>query len=292
MPKERVRREKQPRGPLQCQYPGRCSNERAIKPNGGRHWLCESHRDHQNALQRDRYKKITKSTKKKSPLTKKKSARKLQPPTTKPVEVEEGDAAIARGDDAELGSPLNVEADRMAVAATKTSQARVSCSTDDTSDHRAQEPTSTSSVDSVQASDASKLCQGPVCTCAATAPTQLPQVVYVFLHGTPIVFGGPAQPQQAIQHACGCAAAERTITPSLISFKASPGKATQCQPFSSQAIDEVMRATSACNAVGVPLGVSEDRCTGNTRPRNEGASTREDGSSDKRQPSFHSVQEL
>ncbi|KAE9120352.1 hypothetical protein PF007_g8208, partial [Phytophthora fragariae] len=161
MPKERVRREKQPRGPLQCQYPGRCSNERAIKPNGGRHWLCESHRDHQNALQRDRYKKITKSTKKKSPLTKKKSARKLQPPTTKPVEVEEGDAAIARGDDAELGSPLNVEADRMAVDATKTSQARVSCSTDDTSDHRAQEPTSTSSVDSVQASDASKPCQGP-----------------------------------------------------------------------------------------------------------------------------------
>ncbi|KAE9054525.1 hypothetical protein PF007_g32605, partial [Phytophthora fragariae] len=57
MLKERVRREKQPRGPLQCQYPGRCSNERAINPNGGRHWLCKSHRDHQNALQRDRYKK-------------------------------------------------------------------------------------------------------------------------------------------------------------------------------------------------------------------------------------------
>ncbi|KAE9164753.1 hypothetical protein PF004_g29725 [Phytophthora fragariae] len=123
MPKERVRREKQPRGPLQCQYPERA----AARP-----------------LQ-----KKTKSTKNKSPLTKKKSARKLQPPTTKPVEVEEGDAAIARGDDAELGSPLNVEADRMAIAATKTSQARVSCSADDTSDHRAQEPTSTSSVDSV-----------------------------------------------------------------------------------------------------------------------------------------------
>ncbi|ETN15475.1 hypothetical protein PPTG_06742 [Phytophthora nicotianae INRA-310] len=66
MPKERARREKslhQP-GSLLCKYPSRCNNERAIKANGGRHWLFDEHRHHQNALQRDRYRRA--AAKKKS----------------------------------------------------------------------------------------------------------------------------------------------------------------------------------------------------------------------------------
>ncbi|KAJ8538930.1 hypothetical protein ON010_g12938 [Phytophthora cinnamomi] len=48
---------------LQCQYPGKCGNERALKANGQRHWLCAIHRDHQNAMQRARYQKSSKSRK-------------------------------------------------------------------------------------------------------------------------------------------------------------------------------------------------------------------------------------
>ncbi|KAE9270715.1 hypothetical protein PF008_g30542 [Phytophthora fragariae] len=51
---------------LQCQYPGQCSNERTLKRNGERHWLCAEHRDHQNALQRDRYRRVTKKKKEKA----------------------------------------------------------------------------------------------------------------------------------------------------------------------------------------------------------------------------------
>ncbi|RLN71199.1 hypothetical protein BBJ28_00026372 [Nothophytophthora sp. Chile5] len=63
MPKERARRGARSihqREPLQCQYPGNCKNERAVKVNGERHWLCKQHRDHQNAMQRERYKRAVK----------------------------------------------------------------------------------------------------------------------------------------------------------------------------------------------------------------------------------------
>lgn len=38
-----------------CKHPSHCTNERSIKKNGGRHWLCEQHRQLQNAEQRQRY---------------------------------------------------------------------------------------------------------------------------------------------------------------------------------------------------------------------------------------------
>ncbi|KAE8970957.1 hypothetical protein PR002_g26964 [Phytophthora rubi] len=60
MPKERskrIKRHTRQLGPLQCQYPGHCENERAVKVNRERHWLCDEHRDHQNALQRDSYRR-------------------------------------------------------------------------------------------------------------------------------------------------------------------------------------------------------------------------------------------
>ncbi|KAE9241988.1 hypothetical protein PF004_g6810 [Phytophthora fragariae] len=54
------------RDSLQCQYPGQCTSERTLKRNGERHWLCAEHRDHQNALQRDRYRRVTKKKKEKA----------------------------------------------------------------------------------------------------------------------------------------------------------------------------------------------------------------------------------
>ncbi|KAJ8554911.1 hypothetical protein ON010_g9572 [Phytophthora cinnamomi] len=42
---------------LQCQFPGTCTNERAFKRSGERHWLCPEHREHQNEMQRARYKR-------------------------------------------------------------------------------------------------------------------------------------------------------------------------------------------------------------------------------------------
>ncbi|KAE8986051.1 hypothetical protein PF011_g20146 [Phytophthora fragariae] len=68
MPKERskrIKRHTRQLGPLRCQYPGHCENERAVKVNGERHWLCDEHRDHQNALQRDRYRRTAKKKTKK-----------------------------------------------------------------------------------------------------------------------------------------------------------------------------------------------------------------------------------
>ncbi|KAG2761683.1 hypothetical protein JG687_00018336 [Phytophthora cactorum] len=61
MPKETAardaRHERQYR-PQQCQYPGgSCTNERSLKKNGEHHWLCAAHRDHQNVMQRDRYRR-------------------------------------------------------------------------------------------------------------------------------------------------------------------------------------------------------------------------------------------
>jgi hypothetical protein len=50
-------------GELQCQYPGACENERAIKRNGERHWLCEIHRDRQNRSQRDRHRRVVEEKK-------------------------------------------------------------------------------------------------------------------------------------------------------------------------------------------------------------------------------------
>ncbi|KAG2929404.1 hypothetical protein PC117_g13994 [Phytophthora cactorum] len=47
----------------QLLYPAGCSKERAVKVNGGLHWLCENHRDHQKALQRERYRRIAKEKK-------------------------------------------------------------------------------------------------------------------------------------------------------------------------------------------------------------------------------------
>ncbi|EEY64853.1 uncharacterized protein PITG_16164 [Phytophthora infestans T30-4] len=68
----------------QCKYPGYCRNKRAFKRNGERHWLCAEHRDHQNTMQRDRYRKTTKKdgkkeTKKKTTAIKK---RKIQNSTS------------------------------------------------------------------------------------------------------------------------------------------------------------------------------------------------------------------
>lgn len=64
-PARRARRERRVQGELQCHYPGACSNERAIKPNGERHWLCERHRERQNALQRARHQRIAEAKKRK-----------------------------------------------------------------------------------------------------------------------------------------------------------------------------------------------------------------------------------
>jgi len=326
MPKERAGREKKPRGKLQCQYPGGCSNERAFKRNGERHWLCGSHRDHQNALQRERYKKVKKVPKQNSSQTpKKKTARKLRPATLKRSQNKvQSVAVVARGDDVELlrdanarelhrnderrweaedDHPLNVGAEQTAVAVTSPSPAPVSRSSGATSDSRAEEPLSTLGGDSVDAANVPTPSHVSALTCAgttATTPAQPPQVVYVFLQATPIVFGGHTQfhpPQQASLNACGPAAADCVSTPSPISLQVLPGMATQGQPFCSQAIGGAYRATSAFDAapnftVGVPRGVWEAGCTGNTCPHHEGASTREDGSSDNRQPSLGLVQEL
>ncbi|KAF1786687.1 hypothetical protein GQ600_12713 [Phytophthora cactorum] len=61
MPKETAardaRHERQHR-PQQYQYPGgSCTNERRLMKNGERLWLCAAQRDHQNAMQRDRYRR-------------------------------------------------------------------------------------------------------------------------------------------------------------------------------------------------------------------------------------------
>ncbi|KAG2891303.1 hypothetical protein PC119_g24004 [Phytophthora cactorum] len=52
--------------PQQCLYPVRCSNKRAFKKNGERHWLCTKHREHQNVMQRDHYRRVAKNTKSKT----------------------------------------------------------------------------------------------------------------------------------------------------------------------------------------------------------------------------------
>ncbi|KAG7379235.1 hypothetical protein PHYPSEUDO_008861 [Phytophthora pseudosyringae] len=80
MPKEVAAQEKRQLSPLQYQYPGHCSNERAFKVNGERHWLCDAHRNHQNILQRDRYRSNTRkktSKKKEAKKTKKSTKREL-----------------------------------------------------------------------------------------------------------------------------------------------------------------------------------------------------------------------
>lgn len=87
MPKKVHARGSQPERSLssdQCKYPGYCRNKRAFKRNGERHWLCAEHRDHQNTMQRDRYRKTTKKdgkkeTKKKTTAIKK---RKIQSSTS------------------------------------------------------------------------------------------------------------------------------------------------------------------------------------------------------------------
>ncbi|KAG6959861.1 hypothetical protein JG687_00008539 [Phytophthora cactorum] len=65
MPKEHTRRGRPPPHLIDPQllYPAGCSKERAVKVNGGLHWLCENHRDHQKALQRERYRRIAKEKK-------------------------------------------------------------------------------------------------------------------------------------------------------------------------------------------------------------------------------------
>lgn len=66
MAKKGINEEKRPAkylSSLLCQYPGKCGNERALKANGQRHWLCAIHRDHQNAMQRARYQRSSKSRK-------------------------------------------------------------------------------------------------------------------------------------------------------------------------------------------------------------------------------------
>lgn len=73
MPKEAATRGTRYRrrfAPQQCRYPGHCSRERAYKKNGERHGLCAEHRDHQNALQRERYRRVAKpKAKKQKPAT-------------------------------------------------------------------------------------------------------------------------------------------------------------------------------------------------------------------------------
>jgi hypothetical protein len=56
-------------GELQCQYPAACENERAIKRNGERHWLCEIHRDRQNRSQRNRHRRVVGEKKRKGGAT-------------------------------------------------------------------------------------------------------------------------------------------------------------------------------------------------------------------------------
>jgi hypothetical protein len=125
--------------------------------------VCGSHRDHQNALQRERYKNVKKSPKQNSSQTpKKKTARKLRPATLKRSQNKV--QSVARGDDVELlrdanarelyrnderrweaedDHPLNVGAEQTAAAVTSPSPAPVSRSSGATSDSRAEEPLST-----------------------------------------------------------------------------------------------------------------------------------------------------
>ncbi|KAG3111434.1 hypothetical protein PI124_g9202 [Phytophthora idaei] len=75
MPKDapaRVARHGRQLDSQQCQYPGgNCHTDRTHTKNGELHWLCVEHRDHQNALQRDRYRRAAKKTKEKATTTKK-----------------------------------------------------------------------------------------------------------------------------------------------------------------------------------------------------------------------------
>ncbi|KAG7376570.1 hypothetical protein PHYPSEUDO_013134 [Phytophthora pseudosyringae] len=223
------------------------SNAFAVPFSALEHGLNQSkrHRDHQNALQCERYKRTAKSTKKKPSQTpKKKPARKLRSTTTQRLDDKPGYAAIdGCGDDAEFrrdaneeelipgeqcyheadtGGQLDVGAEQTTAAATKTSQTLRSCDTGDIPDHRSQEPLYTPGVDRAQASDIPTECQGPAYKCAAMTSAQLPHVVYVFLHATPVAVGSHVElctTQQASQNACGCVAADCTATLSPMTFQ-------------------------------------------------------------------------
>jgi len=73
--KKRATRGSSQLDPQQCQYPGHCSNERAFNRNGECQWLCVENHDHQNALQRDRYRRVvSKKSKQKTPKKKETTA--------------------------------------------------------------------------------------------------------------------------------------------------------------------------------------------------------------------------
>ncbi|KAL3663914.1 hypothetical protein V7S43_010803 [Phytophthora oleae] len=85
MPKERVRRGKRsPKRPgsQQCQYPGgRCMNKRTVKADGTLHWLCKMHRNRQNELQRERYRRTAKTNEKRNGVYSKDSDEDVAKPT-------------------------------------------------------------------------------------------------------------------------------------------------------------------------------------------------------------------
>ncbi|KAG3057983.1 hypothetical protein PI124_g17247 [Phytophthora idaei] len=190
-------------GPQQCQYPGgSCTNERTLKKNGKRHWLCAEHRDQRNAMQRDLYRRTVNKTKKKrakEKATQEKEKTKMQDTARKKDKVKRVHS-----------SPHIVEKP----AASTPAAAPASASDGDAATARVELPTTNevrppSARDEVQenlAASAPRDLEDPAqgtgvsvppgswpCACCASLATQSPHVVYILMQAVPLQLGAPSQ---------------------------------------------------------------------------------------------------
>ncbi|KAG1691559.1 hypothetical protein DVH05_026854 [Phytophthora capsici] len=173
--------------PQQCQYPGHCKNERTLKNNGERHWLCAEHRDHQNALQRERYRRAVKKVDKSDNKKKKATAIKKKIGKTKRVTtasaLEKASASTSTMEDADRSSSHDN-------AVTEVMEGSDALVVEDVQ----RIPTAVSRGDGgLRTSEGTGVSVQPErhrCACLNTTATQSPQVMYMLV---PLPFGASPQ---------------------------------------------------------------------------------------------------
>lgn len=196
-------------GRLQCQYPGSgCTRERALKKNGERHWLCAEHRDHQNTLQRERYRRAVTKTKKVAEQTTVRVKRtkgtkaKIQGVKKKKEKPKRSHSSphifqgsVDRSEDDYLPSAVgSATTNNAPVAATAGNQMRGTPV--DGVTHGVEAPAERQGAPAVQTG---------LCSCHSPW-TQSPHVVYMLLPAVPLTLGASTQPRLAQQQDPGAAA--------------------------------------------------------------------------------------
>jgi hypothetical protein len=190
MPKELTASGTRQFAPHQCQYPGgKCTNERAMKKNGERHWLCSWHRDHQNSMQRDRYRRTMANTKKDTTKEKKKR-------TEKATTTKEKNNRDSKTPKRVYSSPHIVDTLTAATALTSSSdddnpappmeQAAPSGAQPNAATREVGVPAQGTDVPAEQ-------CGSCSCACHHSPSPRPPQAVYVMTQAVPLPLGGAQQ---------------------------------------------------------------------------------------------------